>query len=119
MLDKWLGGRVADYATWRYAVRCVSTHGANMAKKAEQANSTRDAIPGLGSAIRARREALGLTLAALGEKIGTGASAIVKVELGQRALSFRLARDIAVALGVTTDALLLDAARLAERTGST
>lgn len=78
----------------------------------KQKDSTRDVIPGLGAALRARREAAGLSLAALAERSGTHFTAISKVERGQRAPSFRLVVDLASALGVTPDVLLMDAARL-------
>lgn len=79
-----------------------------------QADSTRDKIEGFGAALRARRDAAGLSLAQLAEKAGTHLSAISKLERGQRAPSLRLAADLASALGVTVDVLLLDAARLAK-----
>ncbi len=78
-----------------------------------QADSTRDSIPGFGAAVRSRRGGAGLSLAALGEKAGVHFTAISKVERGQRAPSLRLAADLASALGVSVDVLLLDAARLA------
>lgn len=83
-----------------------------MADKKREA-STRDMIPGFGPAVRSRREAAGLSLAALGERCGSHFTTISKLENSQRAPSLRLAADIASALGVTVDVLLMDAARQA------
>jgi transcriptional regulator with XRE-family HTH domain len=73
--------------------------------------STRDMVPGFGAAVRSRREAAGLSLAALGEKCGSHFTTISKLENNQRSPSLRLAADIASALGVSLDVLMLDAAR--------
>lgn len=75
-----------------------------------QKDSTRDMIPGFGPAVRARRDAAGLSLAQLAEKCGTHFTSISKIECGQRAPSLRVAAAIASALGVTVDVLLQDAA---------
>lgn len=83
-----------------------------MADKKREA-STRDVVPGFGAAIRSRREAAGLSLAALGERCGSHFTTISKLENNQRTPSLRLAADIASALGVTIDVLMLDAARQA------
>lgn len=77
------------------------------------ADSTRDMIPGFGAAIRARREAAGLSLQELAERSETHFTSVSKIERSQRAPSLRIAVDIASALGVTVDVLLMDAARLA------
>ena len=78
------------------------------------ADSTRDMIPGFGAALRARRDAARLSLAALAEKAGTHFTTISKLEGNHRSPSLRLAADLASALGVTVDVLLMDAARLAK-----
>ncbi len=74
------------------------------------ADSTRDMIRGFGGAVRARRDAASLTLAALAARVGTHVSALSKVERSQRAPSLRLAVAIAGALGVTVDVLIQDSA---------
>lgn len=81
----------------------------------EQKDSTRDLIPGFGAAVRARREALKLSLEQLAQRAGTHFTSISKVERSQRAPSLRLAVDLASALGVTVDVLLMDAAKLAPK----
>lgn len=76
-----------------------------------QKASSRDMIPGFGAAVRARRESAGLSLLQLAEKAGTHFTSISKIERSQRAPSLKLAADLASALGVSVDVLLLDAAR--------
>jgi len=80
--------------------------------------STRDLVPGFGSALRARREAAGLTQTQLATSAGTDAGTVSKVETSQRSLSLRLALELAKALGVKLDTLIDDAARLATETGT-
>ena len=73
--------------------------------------SSRDVIPGFGAALRARREAAGLSLLQLAEKSGSHFTSISKLERNQRAPSLKLAVELASALGVTIDVLMQDAAR--------
>lgn len=62
----------------------------------------------VGSRIRERRQALGLTLAQLGEASGVSRAMISEIELGRKNPTLRVAYDLALALG-TTIAELLDA----------
>ena len=85
-----------------------------MAKESrESTGSTRDMVPGFGAALKARREAKGLSLEKLAQLAGTHFTSISKLERNQRAPSLRLALDLASALEVTLDVLIQDAARLA------
>lgn len=68
--------------------------------------STRDVVPGFGAAVRAQREAAGLSLRDLAERAGTTAGAVSLVERGDRAPSLRMAAALAAALGVGLDPLL-------------
>lgn len=54
----------------------------------------------IGEMIREKRKACGLSMAALGERIGVTAAAISRYELGQRAMSLDTVQSIAAALGV-------------------
>ena len=54
----------------------------------------------VGEMIREKRKACGLSMAALGERIGVTAAAISRYELGQRAMSLDTVQSIANALGV-------------------
>lgn len=76
----------------------------SVAKKKPK-GSTRDVVPGFGAAVRARRAALGMTLADVAEAAGTRASHVSDVELGRRSVGLRLALAIAAALDATVDEL--------------
>ncbi len=77
----------------------------------EQQASTRDMVPGFGAAVRARRDAAGLSLNELAAKSGTHFTTVSKIERNQPAPSLLLASKLASALGVTIDVLMQDAAR--------
>lgn len=62
--------------------------------------SSRDMIPGFAERLKDLREKAGLSQAALAERTGTHFTAVSKLELGKRSPSFRLALDLASALGV-------------------
>ena len=65
----------------------------------------RDTVPGFAAILRQLREERGLSIDALGELAQTHRDSIAKLERGERAPSFRLACDLADALGVTIDSL--------------
>jgi transcriptional regulator with XRE-family HTH domain len=75
-------------------------------KKSSPPQSSRDMVPGLGAAMRAERDRLGLTLGEIAGWIGTSPAALSKVELGQRAPSARLLVAWARACGVSLDGLI-------------
>lgn len=60
----------------------------------------------LGAAIRERRTALGLSQAALAERVGLGRTSITMIELGSQALQIHQLFEIAAALKISTDSLL-------------
>lgn len=60
----------------------------------------------VGARIRAERTLLGMSRAALGEKIGRTASAIGNYEVGKRELNYDLLNKIAAVFGVSLDYLL-------------
>ena len=64
----------------------------------ERKASSRDTVPGFGEAIKARREAIGLSLGQAAEASGTHFTSLSKLENGQRAPSLRLAVALAGAL---------------------
>lgn len=62
--------------------------------------STRDIVPGFGERVKAERERQGLSQAELAERAGTHVQSVSNLEREYRAVSLRLALDIAGALGV-------------------
>lgn len=70
----------------------------------------RQVLVDLGARIRARRQARGLTLAALALRCGLPAAALSQIETGKRDLRVSSLFRIAVALGVTMETLLAVAA---------
>jgi len=65
----------------------------------------RDTVPGFAEILRQLREERDLSIDALAELAHTHRDSIAKLERGERAPSFRLACDLADALGVTVDGL--------------
>ena len=65
----------------------------------------RDTVPGFAAMLRQLREVRGLSIDALAELAETHRDSIAKLERGERAPSFRLACDLADALGVSVDTL--------------
>lgn len=61
----------------------------------------------IGTNIRAARERAGLTLQALAERVGGDASRLSRVEKGERGIDSVLLFDIADALEVSVDSLLV------------
>lgn len=59
----------------------------------------RDLVAGFGPALRAAREASGMSLADVAGQIGSSAAAVSKIELEQRSPSLRLAVLLADAVG--------------------
>lgn len=68
--------------------------------------TSRDLVPGFGVRVREERERQGWSQGELAERAGTHLQTVSNVEREYRAVSLRLARDLAKALGVTLDALL-------------
>jgi transcriptional regulator with XRE-family HTH domain len=66
----------------------------------------RDTIPGLGGAVRLRRQALRLTLAELAGRVGTGVGTVSDIERDRRSPSARLFVALAEALGLSLDELI-------------
>ncbi len=64
------------------------------------AASTRDTVPGFGEMVRTAREQKGWSRDKLAEVAGCSRSGIADIELGQRAVSLRLAAALAGALGI-------------------
>jgi transcriptional regulator with XRE-family HTH domain len=62
----------------------------------------------IGDAIRRRRDAVGLSQASLGEKVGLGRTSITMIEGGAQALLVHQLLDIAKALRVTPVELLAE-----------
>lgn len=62
----------------------------------------------LGSRLRATRERLGFTQAALAQKVGVDRSHISKIESGETSGSIQLITRIAAALGIRVSDLLDD-----------
>lgn len=58
---------------------------------------------GLGERIRLKREALGLTQAELGEKLGVGPNQIGAIESGRTAPSYKVFVSLAPVLGTSLD----------------
>lgn len=75
-----------------------------------QAPSSRDTVPGFAAAIRARREALGLSLSEVADRSGTHGTSLSKLENGLRSPSLRLALALAEALEWTIGELCVAAA---------
>jgi len=67
---------------------------------------TGDVYGDLGAAIRERRTAMGLSQAALGERVGLGRTSITMIERGSQALLVHQLLEIAKALKVSPDKLL-------------
>jgi transcriptional regulator with XRE-family HTH domain len=81
----------------------------------KQKRTGRDLIPGFGPALRAAREAAGLTLAQVAQATGTTAAGVSKVELEVRAPSLRLAAALAGAVGRSVNELLTHAGEMASK----
>lgn len=67
--------------------------------------TNRNVVPGLGAAVKARRESLGRSLTEVAEAVGTTASSLHGIEGGTRAASLRLAALLARELGLSLDRL--------------
>lgn len=70
--------------------------------------SSRDMIPGFAERLKELRERAGLSQTQLAERAGTHFTAVSKLELGKRSPSFRLALDLAEALGLGVGELVPD-----------
>ena len=60
----------------------------------------------LGARMRARRQKIGMSSHALGDKLGVNATTIQRWELGQVAISWNQVRAVADALGVSVASLV-------------
>lgn len=80
------------------------SRGRSMASK-----STRDIVPGFGERVKAERERQGISQSELAERAGTHVQSVSNLEREYRAVSLRLALDIAGALGVPIGELVGEA----------
>ena len=62
----------------------------------------------IGTKIRAKRRALGMTQTQLAESVGASLSAVVTWEKGTRSPQMAALKSLAIVLGCTTDELLKD-----------
>ena len=67
-----------------------------------------------GKVIRIRRAALGLSQEGLGDAAGIHATHVGVIERGQRSASLRVARGVALALGVELSVVVAEAERHTE-----
>jgi XRE family aerobic/anaerobic benzoate catabolism transcriptional regulator len=82
-------------------------------KKATRSVTQARLLHDLGSAVRARRSELGLTLRAFGKVAGVSERFLVQVEAGEGNISVARLEDVAAALGTTGAELLTRASRRA------
>ena len=95
---------IRGYGDWQNRLLAI-TAGRGYDARMKRKPVKRDVVPGFAGALRRLRGQRGWTLRALADRAGVTIDTVIRLERGNRSVSFRLAIALADALGVKVDAL--------------